>query len=135
MSDIDINITDNSGIILAELEQKKKAALTGIGIQAEGYAKRLTPVDTGRLRNSITHAVRGDDVYIGTNVQPYAVYVELGTGIYASDGKGRQSPWGYYDRNGKYHVTRGTKPRHMLKKAASEHTEEYKRIIEAIMKR
>ena len=27
------------------------------------------------------------------------------------------------------------KPHHMLKKAASEHTEEYKRIIEAIMKR
>lgn len=135
MPDIDIQITDNSGEILRALEEKKKAALTGIGIQAEGFAKRLTPVDTGRLRNSITHAVKGDDVYIGTNVQPYAVYVELGTGIYASDGKGRQSPWGYYDRNGKYHVTRGMKPHHMLKKAASEHTEEYKRIIEAIMKR
>lgn len=71
MSDIDINITDNSGIILAELEQKKKAALTGIGIQAEGFAKRSTPVDLGTLRNSMTHAVRGDDVYIGTNI-PYA---------------------------------------------------------------
>jgi hypothetical protein len=135
MPDIDIQITDNSGEILRALEEKKKAALTGIGIQAEGYAKRSTPVDTGRLRSSITHAVRGDDVYIGTNVQPYAVYVELGTGIYASDGKGRQSPWGYYDRNGKYHVTRGMKPHHKLKKATSEHTEEYKRIIEAIMKR
>lgn len=135
MPDIDIQITDNSGEILRALEEKKKAALEGVGIQAEGYAKRATPVDTGRLRNSITHAVRGDDVYIGTNLQPYSVYVELGTGIYASDGKGRKSPWGYYDRNGKYHVTRGMKPRHMLKKAASEHTEEYKRIIEAIMKR
>lgn len=134
MPDIDIQITDNSGEILRALEEKKKAALTGIGIQAEGYAKRSTPVDTGRLRNSITHAVRGDDVYIGSNVE-YAVWIELGSGIYASDGKGRQSPWGYYDRNGKYRVTRGMKPRHMLKKAASEHTEEYKRIIEAIMKR
>lgn len=134
MPDIDIQITDNSGEILKALEEKKKAALTGIGIQAEGFAKRSTPVDTGRLRNSITHAVRGNDVYIGTNVE-YGIWLELGTGIYASDGKGRQSPWGYYDRNGKYHRTRGTKPRHMLKKAASEHTEEYKRIIEAIMKR
>ena len=134
MPDIDIQITDNSGEILKELENKKKVALEGVGIQAEGFAKRSTPVDTGRLRNSITHAVRGDDVYIGTNVE-YGIWLELGTGIYASDGKGRQSPWGYYDRNGKYHVTRGTKPRHMLKKAASEHTEEYKRIIEAIMKR
>lgn len=134
MPDIDIQITDNSGEILRALEEKKKAALEGVGIQAEGFAKRLTPVDTGRLRNSITHAVRGDDVYIGTNVE-YGIWLELGTGIYASDGKGRQSPWGYYDRDGKYHVTRGMKPHHMLKKAASEHTEEYKRIIESIMKR
>lgn len=134
MPDIDIQITDNSGEILKALEEKTKAALEGVGIQAEGFAKRSTPVDTGRLRNSITHAVRGDDVYIGTNVE-YGIWLELGTGIYASDGKGRQSPWGYYDRKGKYHVTRGMKPRHMLKKAASEHTEEYKRIIEAIMKR
>ena len=134
MPDIDIQITDNSGEILRALEEKKKAALEGVGIQAEGFAKRLTPVDLGTLRNSMTHAVRGDDVYIGSNLQ-YAPFVELGTGIYASDGKGRQSPWGYYDRNGKYHRTRGMKPHHMLKKAASEHTEEYKRIIEAIMKR
>lgn len=133
MPDIEINITDNSGEILKELESKKQAALTAIGITAEGFCKMLVPVDTGRLRNSITHAVRGDDVYIGTNVE-YGVWLELGTGIYASDGKGRQSPWGYYDRDGKYHVTRGTKPRHMLKKAASEHTEEYKRIIENQMK-
>lgn len=134
MPDIDIQITDNSGEILKALEEKKKAALTGIGIQAEGFAKRSTPVDTGRLRNSITHAVRGDDVYIGTNVE-YGIWLELGTGIYASDGKGRQSPWSYQDRNGKWHRTKGMKPHHMLKKAASEHTEEYKRIIEAIMKR
>ena len=131
---IEINITDNSGEILKDLDNKKLSALEAVGIAAEGFCKRLTPVDLGTLRNSMTHAVRGDDVYIGSNI-PYAPFVELGTGIYASDGKGRQSPWGYYDRNGKYHVTRGMKPHHMLKKAASEHTEEYKRIIEAIMKR
>lgn len=115
--------------MLREFDADKAAALEAIGIVAESYAKMNTPVDTGRLRNSISHAVSGNDVYIGTNVMPYAPYVELGTGIYASDGQGRQSPWGYYDRNGKYHVTRGMKPRHMLKKAATEHTEEYKRIL------
>ena len=88
-----------------------------------------TPVDTGRLRNSISHAVSGDDVYIGTNVQPYAIFVELGTGIYASDGQGCKTPWYYYDKDGKLRWTRGIKPRHMLKKAATEHTEEYKRIL------
>ena len=55
-------------------------ALEEIGLAAEGYAKRACPVDTGNLRNSITHAVEpGEDaVYVGTNVE-YAPYVEMGT--------------------------------------------------------
>lgn len=134
MADMDIHITDNSGEVLKALEQKMAAALEAIGITAEGHAKALTPVDTGRLRNSISHTVVGNDCYIGTNV-PYAMWHELGTGIYASDGTGRKSPWAYYDKDGKLHYTRGVKPKHMLKKAASEHTEEYKKIIEDIMKR
>ena len=131
---VEVNITDNSGDLIRELENKKAAALEAVGISAEAFAKLLTPVDTGRARSSISHAVKGDDVYIGSNLD-YFMWLELGTGIYASDGKGRKSPWGYYDRNGKYHVTRGTKPRHMLKKAASEHTQEYKDIIKRIMEK
>lgn len=55
-------------------------ALEEIGLAAEGYAKRACPVDTGNLRNSITHAVASseDAVYVGTNVE-YAPYVETGT--------------------------------------------------------
>ena len=55
-------------------------ALEEIGLAAEGYAKRACPVDTGNLRNSITHAVEGseDAVYVGTDVE-YAPYVEMGT--------------------------------------------------------
>lgn len=55
-------------------------ALEEIGLAAEGYAKRACPVDTGNLRNSITHAVESDEdaVYVGTNVE-YAPYVEMGT--------------------------------------------------------
>lgn len=75
-------------------------ALETCGLAAEGYAKRLCPVDTGRLRNSITYATETNHssgsapakpedysvnsspnkntVYIGTNVE-YAPYVEMGT--------------------------------------------------------
>jgi HK97 gp10 family phage protein len=35
-------------------------------------------VDTGNLRNSITHTSDGKAAYIGTNVE-YGKYVELGT--------------------------------------------------------
>ena len=55
-------------------------ALEEIGLAAEGYAKRACPVDTGNLRNSITHVVDSaeDAAYVGTNVE-YAPYVEMGT--------------------------------------------------------
>lgn len=70
-------------------EDNRREAATGIrsavskaleqtGMLAEGYAKKACPVDTGRLRNSITHVVQGDSVYVGTNVE-YAPHVELGT--------------------------------------------------------
>lgn len=51
-------------------------------IRVESAAKRLCPVDTGRLRASITHDlsedVRGLFAQVGTDVE-YAKYVELGT--------------------------------------------------------
>lgn len=52
-------------------------------IRVESAAKRLAPVDTGRLRSSITHELATDTQglhgRIGTNVE-YAPYVEFGTG-------------------------------------------------------
>lgn len=71
---------NNIGDVLSELELKEAKALEMIGIKAEGYAKALCPVDTGNLRDSITHQVdlSVDGVYIGTNVE-YGPYVELGT--------------------------------------------------------
>lgn len=56
--------------------------LAGKAIKVEGAAKRLCPVDTGRLRSSITHSIEHDSLglvaFIGTNVE-YAIYQELGT--------------------------------------------------------
>ena len=75
-----VQFTDNSDKVLSEFEQAIARALERIGSQAEGYAKDLCPVDTGRLRNSITNKVEESEesVYIGTNVE-YASFVELGT--------------------------------------------------------
>lgn len=71
-------MNDKSDELIAQLHDKIPVALEEVGLAAEGYAKRLAPVDTGRLRNSITHEVSGDTVYIGSNVE-YAPYVEMGT--------------------------------------------------------
>ena len=98
-----VDYKDNSQQILSALEKGKRNALTAIGATAETYAKKATPVDTGRLRNSISHTVDGEAVYIGSNVE-YAPYVELGTSR--------------------------AKAHHMLQKAATEHSAEYKRLAE-----
>lgn len=71
---------DNTEEVSRGIQRAIDRALEEIGLAAEGYAKRACPVDTGNLRNSITHAVEGseDAVYVGTNVE-YAPYVEMGT--------------------------------------------------------
>lgn len=77
---MDVTITSNADAFRGELRDVLPKILESWGIVAEGYAKLNCPVDTGRLRNSITHE-RDDEegqVQIGTNVE-YAPYVEYGT--------------------------------------------------------
>lgn len=120
---IDVKITDNSKFFLDALAERKEQALIAIGLTAESYAKRDCPVDTGRLRNSITFATstqhdsgslpaEAEDfaaqgtpeegvVYIGTNVK-YAPSIELGMSH--------------------------RKPKPFLRPAVTNHTAEYKAI-------
>ena len=54
---------DNRQLLLAELEDRVKIALTAVGMQAETDVKKGSiPVDTGLLRNSITFAVSGESI-------------------------------------------------------------------------
>jgi HK97 gp10 family phage protein len=127
----DIEITDNSEEIIAKIKAAKKRALERIGMTAESFAKKLCPVDTGGLRNSISHKVHNDDAYIGTNKE-YGAYVELGTGKYYPGG--RQTPWVYKDEKGKWHMTHGQRAKPYLKPAAANHAQTYKNIVEDEMK-
>lgn len=121
---------------LEVLEAMKGAVLRALercGSQAEGYAKDLAPVDTGRLRNSISHQVDESEnaVYIGSALE-YAAYVELGTGAY-TDG-GRPTPWVYQDDEGNYHWTRGNPTQPFLAPAVKDHQNTYRNIIEDELK-
>lgn len=71
---------DHTSEVSAAFQTALQTALEEIGLVAEGYGKKLCPVDTGRLRGSITHGVIKDEkcAYIGTNVY-YGKYVEMGT--------------------------------------------------------
>lgn len=127
----------NTDLLKNEIEKKQIAILEAIGIQAEANAKtNITDagrIDTGRLRNSITHTVSGGTVFVGTPVK-YGIWHEVGTGIFADDGQGRKSPWAYQDSKGIWHNTRGVKPSHFLKNAVADHMEEYKKIALEILK-
>ena len=52
-----ITFEDHSAEVLGALDAAVGRALEKCGLVAEGYAKKLCPVDTGNLRNSITHTV------------------------------------------------------------------------------
>jgi len=75
---IEIKMKDNSNETLRIITSRGERALEAVGLQAERNAKKICPVRTGRLRNSISHSQGAGVAYIGTNVE-YAPYVELGT--------------------------------------------------------
>lgn len=137
VADVTITVNSNKQATLDEFKQQKKVALEAIGLQGETNAKMhitaVGAVDTGILRNSITHATDDDSAYIGTDVE-YGIYVELGTGIYASEG-GRSTPWSYKDDEGNWHTTVGMKPRPFLAPAVQEHIDEYKELVENYMRK
>ena len=110
-----IIFTDNLEEVLEAVDSAITAGLVEIGAKAQGYAKDLTPVRTGTLRDSIGVEVKKDEkaAYIGTMEgrfpgKPYGKYVELGA--------------------------RGRPGVHMLQRAATEHADEYKQIMEDALK-
>lgn len=127
-------LEDHSAEVYKELEAACQRALEKCGLVAEGHAKKMCPVDTGNLRNSITHTVADNGeraAYVGTNSE-YGVYVECGTGVYYPGG--RQTPWVYKDAKGDWHLTHGQRAQPFIKPAVAEHGEQYRKIIEAELK-
>lgn len=114
------------------------AGMTEACLLVEGDAKRDCPVDDGILRESITHSVQQEEGqyvgYIGTNID-YAPYVHQGTGIYAIEGNGRKEvPWVYKGKDGKFHSTKGIKPKpfiyNAMEKNRSKIVEKMKEALE-----
>ena len=114
-------------------DQQMEQALNKACILVENQAKENCPVDTGELRMSITHYVEGDTGVVGTNKQ-YAPYVEYGTGLFAREGNGRQTPWSYQDAKGEWHSTKGQKPQPFLEPALLDNEKNIIKIFDEAIK-
>lgn len=130
----DFNIKNNFAEVTEELAEKIEAWLEAVGEDAASTAAEMAPVDTGRLKNSITAATaeyqseankysgepclmldfipnekpEQNAVYIGTNV-PYAEYQEMGT-------------------------SKGVPARHFIQFGMTAHKDEYKKMLEEKLK-
>lgn len=133
---VEIKLTnDKRDEVTKQLELGVKQALMAIGAKAEGYAKKDCPVDTGRLRNSITWAVEGAQGTANAETgekakwsdykkhwEPEKNVVVIGTNVtYAPQQE-------FYDMSHK------TGKAHFLRDAMTNHSDEYKKTAEAALK-
>ena len=150
MSDIDVKITDNSPEFLKELSNRVDTILEAVGIHLEGEAKeelQNSPkrVDTGLLRNSITHAVSGEapaiKSYSGNNPSRYGKSQEIPHGSYS--GTAPTDPDNakavYIGSNVQYaaYVHEGTSrmsPNRFLKNAVTKNEKQIKEYVEKGLK-
>lgn len=157
-----IEFSSNLGNVLSATEKAVERAAEIIGGMIESKAKEnITDngnVDTGLLRNSITHGIeggktsissykadrgsgsgsysgtipKGNDsgtvVVVGTNVF-YAPFIELGTGKFAEGGGGQSVPWKYKDEKGNWYTTSGYPPHPFLRPAVEGHADEYRQVL------
>lgn len=74
--------------------------------------------DTGKTAGSYEFRIDEKDriAHVGSNMEN-AIWEEFGTGQYALKGNGRKTPWSYQDQYGKWHTTKGKKPRRVFFKA------------------
>ena len=106
--------------------------LNATGFLIRDAARLLQKPDKGRLRQSIDKAVDNinHSVAIGTNVK-YAEFVEFGTGIHNKEGKGRTTPWVYYDvARDAFFTTEGNKPQPFLTPAFENNIDEMRKQAE-----
>ena len=134
-----IEYRDNTEEVLNALEAAIKRGNEAIGMTAERHAKKKCPVDTGRLRNSITYALAGEE----THVKSYRANKggkDRETYTYDGTADGKKGSGVYIGTNVEYapfveNGARGRPPVHFLQDAAENHTDEYKRLMEDSMKK
>ena len=142
-------MTSHKDEVLDELDSKIEKALEMIGLEAEKYAKMKCPVDSGRLRNSISHLVSGQgqktveykamEYYTTKAGKKSKRRKSVDYSYKTGDASGDNSNSVYIGTNVEYapYVEFGTskqKPQPYLKPAVTDHLGKYKRILKETLK-
>ena len=119
-----VTVTSNLYLVNKMSKEAMVNSAIKIGMLTSGYAQDLCPVDTGNLRDSITHAYSDESdhtvvLLVGTNVY-YAPYVELGH---------RQQPGRFVPKIKKRLVKSWVNGKPFLRPAFENHTAEIEKII------
>lgn len=116
-----LSVTSHRHTVESDVTKAIRRALEICGGKAETYAKKLCPVDTGNLRNSITHQREGDDTELIGSPVLYAPYVEIGH---------HQEPGRYVPAIGKRLVASYVPGKPYMAPALENHVSEYKEVFE-----
>ncbi|WP_239700354.1 HK97-gp10 family putative phage morphogenesis protein [Mammaliicoccus sp. D-M17] len=104
-----------------EMEDWVKKGIAKTTQKIYNTAVALAPVDDGYLRESISFEYKDGGMTGVINVgADYAIFVNFGTGIYASGPGGSRAkkiPWSYQDADGKWHTTKGMRAQPFWDKA------------------
>lgn len=130
-----MDFKDNSEEYKDLLNQAIRRGLRTIGMRAETHAKENCPVDTGYARNSITYALSGETADIssykadrGKNGKPPKTGEYRGTLGKIEDNYvaiGSNVEYFPFIEEG----ARGREAHHTLRKAATDHKDEYKQLL------
>ena len=130
-----MDFKDNSKEYKDLLNQAIRRGLRTIGMRAETHAKENCPVDTGYARNSITFALSGESAAVssykadrGKNGKPPKTGEYRGTLGEIDDNYvaiGSNVEYFPFIEEG----ARGREAHHTLRKAATDHTDEYKQLL------
>lgn len=160
-----VTLTDNTDLVRRATDEAIQRALERVGKFVEDeakleLAKEPPRIDTGQLRNSITHTVKNRTVIVGSNLS-YSVYVHEGTGKYNSSGSTGDKYWVFVlngNRQGtgsgkRYtyqearrivailkskgldaHMTNGMKPNRFLRNAIMNNIDKLRDDVEKVLK-
>ena len=143
--DLQFTVIDNTKLVQEAEEYQIKQALIAIGARVETHAKAdYVPVDTGRLKNSITYALAGGTAHKKKykpnpgKVKGEDRYTKEYSGVVPEDKDGKVRSV-YVGTNVEYAeiVENGTAGRsgvHYLRQAVTNHMEEYRALAKLALK-